>query len=100
MYYDLPMYVRMDVVCSATRRTRVSENQEVREAGEPCAVGDVVVGRVASVGRHGVIETVQGLERPIGRETAAAWSSGAATPRRNFSLIYPGAYPRGNGLTC
>ena len=66
MYYDLPMYVRMDVVCSATRRTRVSENQEVRETGEPCAVGDVVVGRVASVGRHGVIETVQGLERPIG----------------------------------
>jgi hypothetical protein len=65
MYYDLSMYVRVDVVCSATRRTRVCEYQQVRESGEPCAVGDVVVGKVASVGHHGLIETAQGLERPL-----------------------------------
>lgn len=65
MYYDLPMYVRLDVVCSAARRTRVSDNQEVRDAGEPCAAGDVVIGRVSAVGRHAAIETADGLERPL-----------------------------------
>jgi molybdopterin-guanine dinucleotide biosynthesis protein len=59
------MCVRMDVVCSATRRTRVCEYQQVGEPGGPCAVGDVVVGRVADVGRHSVIETEQGVERRI-----------------------------------
>jgi hypothetical protein len=98
MYYDSPMYVRMDVVCSATRRTRVSENQEVREAGEPCAVGDVVVGRVASVGRHGVIETVQGLERPIGTGDCCCVVLGRRYSTAEFFADIPGRLSAGERL--
>jgi hypothetical protein len=66
MYYDSPMYVQVDVACSATRRVPVSDYQEVRESPDPCAAGDVVVGRVDVVGRHGAIETADGQERPLG----------------------------------
>ncbi len=66
MYYDSSMYVRIDIVCSAARRTPASDYQQVDEAGHTCAVGAVVVGRVAAVGRHAAIETADGGERPLG----------------------------------
>jgi hypothetical protein len=65
MYYDLSMYVRVDVICSAARRTPASDHQQIREQARPCAAGDVVVGAVAAVGRHDRIETADGRERPL-----------------------------------
>ncbi len=65
MYYDLSMYVRIDVVCSAARRTRISDYQDVRESVDRCAMGDVVVAEVTGVGRHRAIETADGQEHPL-----------------------------------
>jgi hypothetical protein len=65
MYYHSSMKVRLDVICSATRRTRISDHQYVRESADPCAVGDVIVGAVTRVGRHTVMETADGSERRL-----------------------------------
>ncbi len=59
------MYVRVDVICSAARRTPASDHQPIGEPAGPPAVGDVVVGKVAAVGRHEKIEILDGREQPL-----------------------------------
>ncbi|MBN2223774.1 MAG: hypothetical protein JW765_03770 [Deltaproteobacteria bacterium] len=90
------MYVRVDIICSAARRTRASDYQEVRESGDPCAVGDVVVGRVAGVGRHGVIETVDGRERPLGVGDVCAVVLGRRYSTAEFHGAIPGRLSAGD----
>jgi molybdopterin-guanine dinucleotide biosynthesis protein len=83
------MHVRVDVICSAARRTRVSEHQDVRESAGPCAAGDVVLGTVTSVGHHAVIETADGTEQTIGMGNVCAVVLG----RRYSTAEFHGAIP-------
>jgi hypothetical protein len=79
----------VDCAASATRRTSLARRQEVTPLAVPPAAGDVVIGTVARVGHHKVIETADGTERPIAAGDVCAVVLG----RRYSTAEFFGALP-------
>ncbi len=86
------------VASSATRRTAISLEQEACSIDGAPMVGDVVLARVLSVGRHRAIEDAVGTEHPLSPGTICAVVLGSRYSTAEFHGEVPARLKEGDSF--
>jgi hypothetical protein len=84
------------IASSATRRTAITLEQEARSIEGAPTVGDVVLGRVLSIGRHRAIEGGDGVERLLSPGTICAVVLGSRYSTAEFHGEVPDGLKEGD----